>query len=201
MLHAVDAADHALFLRLNAPAGTPSWLVSLADVVANDVIYLLPLLLLGLWLRGGGARRGLALRALLVALLALGIGQTIGALWPRPRPFVLGLGHAWMAHAPDPSFPSDHVTVFCGIGLTLLLGGAVGWGGAVLLAGLGVAWARVFLGVHFPLDIAGGAVVAAAAWAVAAPLWRIAGDACTRLAQQLYRAIFAWPIAAGWLRR
>ncbi len=62
--------------------------------------------------------------------------------------FVLRLGHAFIPHAADPSFPSDHVTIFAGVGLSLLLGHArsvVGW--AMLLLGLCVAWARVFLGV------------------------------------------------------
>lgn len=47
---------------------------------------------------------------------------------------MIGLGHAWMPRAADSSFSSDHMTVFGGIGPTLL-------------PGLGVAWAQVFLDV------------------------------------------------------
>jgi undecaprenyl-diphosphatase len=91
----------------------------------------------------------------LVALLGVAANQAIGALWPHPRPFMIGLGHAWMPHAADSSFPSDHMTVFAGVGLTLLFDGAVGWAILALLVGASVAWARVFLGVHFPPDMAG----------------------------------------------
>ena len=69
--------------------------------IADDVIYLIPLLLAGLWLWGDYARRSLALKACLVALLGVAANQAIGALWPHPRPFIIGLGHAWMPHAAD----------------------------------------------------------------------------------------------------
>ncbi|MEX8493621.1 phosphatase PAP2 family protein [Sphaerotilus sp.] len=58
-------------------------------------------------------------------------------------------------HAPDASFPSDHGTVFSAVSLCLLLAGEWVWGLAVLMVGMGVAWARVYLGVHFPLDMLG----------------------------------------------
>ena len=64
-----------------------------------------------------------------------------------------------------------------------------------------IAEARVFLGEHFPLDMAGAVAVAAVAYVIVSPLWRMAGDALIVLAERLYRTILARPIAAGWLRR
>ena len=60
--------------------------------------------------------------------------------------------------------------------------------------------ARVFLGVHFPLDMAGAVAVAAIAYAIVSPLWRMAGGALIVLAERLYPTALARPIAAGWLR-
>lgn len=134
---------------------------------------------------------------------AFGVGanQLIGLVWQHPRPFMIGLGHTFLPHAPDSSFPSDHATVFAGIALTLLLGGARWLGGFTVLAGALVAWARVFLGVHFPLDKFGAAAVAGVAYVLIAPLWHLAGMAVTRSAIILYRKPLARPIALGWLRR
>ncbi len=196
----IEALNRAWFLYINGGSGTPAWLAHLATGMADDAIYLIPLLLAGFWLWGDHTRRSLALKACLVAMLGMAANQAIGALWPHPRPFMIGLGHAWMLHAADSSFPSDHMTVFGGIGLTLLFDGVAAWGIATLLAGLGVAWARVFLGVHFPLDMAGALAVAVIAYAVVSPPWRRVGAPLTGQIESLYRRLLARPITLGWIR-
>jgi len=201
MMNKIEAFNQSLFLQINAGVDTPSWAVDTAIVFADDLIYLIPVLLVVLWLWGDGGRRNQAIKACLVTLLALGANQVIGFVWQHPRPFMIGLGHAWIPHAADSSFPSDHLTVFSGIGLTLLFGGALRLAAAVLAAGFVVAWTRVFLGLHFPLDMAGAVAVTGVAYVVVSPLWRMAGGPLTSLAEKLYRVVFARPIAAGWVRR
>ena len=186
---------------MNGGDRTPAWLIQVATGIANDLIYQIPLLLLGMWLWGDSTRRNQATKACLPTLLALGANQVIGLVWQHPRPLMIGLGHAWIPHAADSSFPSDHITVFASIGLSLLFGGAFRLATAVLTTGFAVAWARVFLGVHFPLDMVGAVAVAGVAYVVISPLWRMAGDTITNLAEQLYRTILARPIASGWVRR
>ena len=200
-MNKVEAFNQSLFLWINAGVDTPSWAIDTAIVLADDLIYLIPVLLMVHWLWGDGARRNKAIKACLVTLLALGANQVIGLVWQHPRPFMLGFGHAWIPHAADSSFPSDHLTVFAGVGLTLLLGGTFRLAAAVLATGFAVAWSRVFLGVHFPLDMVGSVAVAGAAYVVVSPLWRMAGDTLSNLAEKLYRTLFARLIASGWVRR
>lgn len=200
-MHQLEQLNRLWFLHLNGAADTPAGVVAVATAIGEDVIYLIPLLLLGQWLWGTRENRALALQAFLVTFLALGLNQLIGLLWTHPRPLALGLGHTWLLHPADSSFPSDHMTVFASIGLTLLFGSSVRLGAAVLGAGVAVAWARVFLGLHFPLDMAGGVAVAGVAYALVAPLWRTAGETLVNRAEQLYRTVLARPIAAGWTRR
>jgi undecaprenyl-diphosphatase len=88
-------------------------------------------------------------------LLSLGIKVAIG----RPRPFVL---------FPDPepllvgvlgnSFPSGHAaTSFAGAALlSRYLPGR--WPVLYLLA-VGIAFSRVYIGVHYPADVVGGAIL------------------------------------------
>lgn len=127
-------------------------------------------------------------------LLALGANQVIGIFWQHPRPFMIGLGNTWMTHAADSSFPSDHITVFSGIGLTLLFGGEFRLAAGVLTTGFAVAWARVFVGIHFSLDMVGAVVVAGVTYVVFSPLWRKTGDTFTNLAEQMYRVVLACPM-------
>jgi len=174
--------------------------VELAKALGEGLIYLVPLVLVALWLRGGAKERGLALHSFLVAMLALGINQLVGLGWQHPRPFALGLGHAWIEHAPDSSFPSDHATVLFALAFTLLAEGFSRLSLAALACAMLVAWARIFLGVHFPLDMAGAALMAALALALLSQPWNVAGSNVTSLAETIYRRLFAWPISAGWLR-
>jgi len=200
-MNTLEGFNQALFLLINGTTATPGWEISVALLIADYVIYVIPLLLAGMWLCGNEAQRHLAIRACLVAMLGVGANQLIGLVWQHPRPFIIGLGHTFLPHAPDSSFPSDHATVFAGIALTLVLGGASWLGVLTLLAGVSVAWARVFLGVHFPLDMFGAAAVAGVAYALIAPLWHLVGNAVTRWAIVVYRKLLARPIALGWLRR
>lgn len=150
-----------LFQSLNAPSHPPAALLTAARFAAQDLILVPPLLLIAGWLWRRQAPRLALVHAALAALLGLVINQVIGLVVFEPRPFVVGIGHQFLAHAADSSFPSDHLTVFWSVAFALLL--HRGWrraGFALVLLGLPVAWARVYLGVHWPVDMLGAALVA-----------------------------------------
>src|SRR3954453_9131643 len=70
-------------------------------------------------------RRSLVVASAL-AVVAAGTGLTVAAVLSRvvarPRPFVsLPQIHLFLAHAPDPGFPSDHATAAFAIAAVLLL--------------------------------------------------------------------------------
>jgi undecaprenyl-diphosphatase len=199
-MNTLEALNQTLFLTINATQATPHWQIGVASFVADYLIYLVPVVLAVLWLSGDRNSREAALRACCVAMLALGFNQIIGLEWMHPRPFMIGLGQTFIEHAPDSSFPSDHGTVFASITLTLLLARLRLAGWLTLVAGLAVAWSRVFIGVHFPFDMAGAVLIACAAYVVVMPLWSLAGGAVTDLSIALYRKLLAWPIARGWMR-
>ncbi|MDR3412477.1 MAG: phosphatase PAP2 family protein [Formivibrio sp.] len=196
----LEALNQTFFLSINARPDTPAGVISLVIAVANDLILLIPLLLLAVWLWGDEHLRNVAIKSCVVTLIALGLNQLIGLVWQHPRPLAMGLGHTFMAHALDSSFPSDHITVFSAIGFSFLLGGLRYLGLLTLLAGFVVAWARVFLGVHFPLDMVGAVVVAGVTYFLFIPVWSVGGGWVMQAALIAYRKIFAWPISSGWVR-
>ena len=197
----MEALNDSLFLLINAPASPPTAALVAARALAEGVIWLIPVGLVWSWLRGSQDLRATLVRAALAGLVGLGANQLIGLVWYHPRPFEIGLGHAWLAHSKDSSFPSDHVTllwaVALGLGLrrhTRVAGTAFG------LAGIAVAWARIYLGVHFPFDMAGAAVVALAAVAVTSSVPTPAIDSLLRALSAAHRVVFAPLIARGWVK-
>ena len=198
-MNSLEAFNRALFLSINATPDTPQWQIDIALAVANDLIYLIPVLLALSWLFGDRHQRSTSVRACCVTLLALGLNQLIGLAWMHPRPFMIGLGHTFMEHAPDSSFPSDHATVFASVALTFLFAGLWRRGWLVVVAGIAIAWARIRVGVHFPFDMAGALGVACVACALVAPLWSLVGDRLMQMLIVLYRKTLSWPISRGWL--
>ncbi|MEO5341274.1 MAG: phosphatase PAP2 family protein [Magnetococcus sp. MYC-9] len=198
----MESFNQTLFLLLNAGAEPSPLLLYGALFLGKWLVYALPAFLLVLWLWGFSYHRELVVRALLAVLLGLLISQAIRWAWPHPRPFVLGLGHTHLSHAPNSSFPSNHA-VFCfSIALALwwqVTRKRVGW--ILLGVALSVCWARVYLGVHFPLDMAGGLLVAGVSVGLVNRQLRInrRGDRLVLKLEQLHRRLLAKPIARGWV--
>jgi undecaprenyl-diphosphatase len=71
---------------------------------------------------------------------------------------------------------------------------------ALTLLGLPMAWARIYLGVHFPFDMAGAAAVGACSAWLAVRAEPVYVELCYRFASHVHRRLFGRLIAAGWLR-
>lgn len=198
----MEAFNQTLFLLIGASAQPDSGVVALALLFGEYAIWLVPITLVLGWLRGGDTLRHWLIEASVSALLALLAAQIIGIVWPHPRPFVIGLGHNLIAHGADSSFPSDHLTFLWAVAFSLLMHPESRRAGAALaLLGLPMAWARIYLGVHFPFDIAGAALVSAlSAWlCVLSGRWLAAPVA--RIVMLAYRKLFAPLIRRGWVSR
>jgi undecaprenyl-diphosphatase len=103
-----------------------------------------------------------------VTLLAsFALLQLAGHLYVDQRPFTTEHVHQLVAHASGSSFPSDHTTAAAAVALGLIAFTAFRRLGAVLvLAALLIGFARVFVGIHWPVDIAGGLLTALAGTAL-----------------------------------
>jgi membrane-associated phospholipid phosphatase len=106
-----------------------------------------------------GGRRNSAVRMLGAVGVVYLVSEALGAVWQRPRPFArLGEVEALAAHTGRRSFPSRHVA--SGLAMAVIGQRAHPHLG---LAMAGVAWllgvSRVAAGLHYPSDIAAGAVL------------------------------------------
>jgi len=110
------------------------------------------------------------------------------------------VGYNYLSHAPDSSFPSDHVTLLGAIGLvSVTCPGSRLSGAVVLLFAMLAAWARVYLGVHFPLDMAGTVLVATLSVVATRSLQWLPDRSLLPPLEHLYRAAFARAIAHRWV--
>ncbi|TAN02604.1 MAG: undecaprenyl-diphosphatase [Rhizobiaceae bacterium] len=181
--------DTELFLLLNAgptPNAAVAWL---AIVAAKFVILAIPVYLAMLWLPGSRRDRLTAIALVLGFAIALVLSSLIGMVAFRPRPFMLDLGHTLVHHRPNSSFPSNHGLAFAvwAAVLFMLRRRAVAWL-AVALGAL-VAWSRIYIGVHYPLDMVGAAILAIPA--AMASLWIMDryGESILAMLEHLQRSV------------
>ncbi|MFG1677036.1 phosphatase PAP2 family protein [Micromonospora sp. NPDC049282] len=167
--------NYHLFQMINAGAGRVDAVDDVFEWAAIWLIYVLGALAVVPVLRRGRSAAGPTLRVLASLGIAFGLGRAAAALSTEVRPFQTHHVHQLIPHATGPSLPSDHATA------AFTLAFAVGaflsrrWGVALTVLAAIIGFARVWTGVHYPGDIAAGAlaaVVAVATVAVAARLHR-----------------------------
>ncbi|MCX9011973.1 MAG: undecaprenyl-diphosphatase [Candidatus Methanoperedens sp.] len=150
----------ALFHIINELAGKNYILDTAAIFAAEYLIYVFSIYLVFLWFMRSKYRQEV-LFAVYASLLGLGMNFIIALFYFHPRPFMISAGTLLIAHAPETSFPSDHATLMFAISLMLLTFRDLRRAGAILflLSFIG-GLARVYTGLHFPMDIAGSLFVA-----------------------------------------
>ena len=152
----------SIFDAINDLAGH----VTIADNVmkfgAQYMIFAIAALVAVSWfLRVGDdrARRIAVYTAILAAALSILAVQVIQHFYVHQRPFVARSDVVLLiSHGKDASFPSEHATtafaLAAGIAVYRLRFGMV----LLLLASV-VAFSRVYVGVHYPGDVVGGAIL------------------------------------------
>jgi undecaprenyl-diphosphatase len=143
------------------------------------------------WLRNRRQDRLGAIMAIMAAAGALLANQVISHLWARPRPFAVhpSTVHLLLGHSKDASFPSDHAAAAFAIGLVLISFhhrlGAVALAFAALMS-----YARVYVGDHYPGDVAAGALVGLLASALVLTWLRPLAASLERLADRALAVVW-----------
>lgn len=171
--------DEALFLWINGWVGKFTPIDEVMKLIASD--YLVPvtlaLILFALWFAGTdlGTREryqiGIVVAVFAVALANSSI-EVLNNFYFRDRPFLNHEAELLFYRPTDSSFPANSTTA------AFAIAGSVGIFQrrlAIVIASLAAlyAFSRVYVGVHYPLDVVGGAVFGLVAVPIAVVLVRI----------------------------
>ncbi|TWD77515.1 PAP2 superfamily protein [Variovorax beijingensis] len=141
------------------------------------------------------AWRRVAQRPCVLAVLAAGgaaslISQEIAASVGMPRPFMMGLSPAHVPHGLRAGLPSTHASVMFTMAFMLLRQRSTRDVGLVTLgAAVATGWARIHVGIHFPFDVAAGALLGAAIAAALFAMQAIAPKLAPHVAATLARPL------------
>ena len=190
----------SLFSWINASPEASNTSIHFAIFIANDLLYCMILLFAWFWLRGNYDTKKQILKAFIFTSIAILISQCISHVYYHPRPFVMEVGRTLIYHAPNGSFPSDHMLIFSSIAFSYLFSTQRKLGIFLLIMAWLVAWSRVYLGVHFPLDMLGAFLLAFALNFFGLKLWNLYKDTIMQWALTIHFYLFKPLIQKGYIK-
>lgn len=156
MVRLVLALDEAILLGIRRwrPAGM-TLLMKVFTRLGDALSWVVAALAL---IAAGGEASRIGLRLGVAAGLAALVSQFFKRLWRRARPTAGILGFTALVENPDAfSFPSGHSAA--AFAVALAMAGSVPGGPAFVALAFAVGLSRIYLGAHYPLDVAVGAVL------------------------------------------
>ncbi|MBP2258333.1 phosphatase PAP2 family protein [Virgibacillus alimentarius] len=157
--------DVYLFQLINNLANKNTLLDHFFILLTDFSPYIILLILVWIWFFRKGDKRinkKIVLFAIFTVILAIGANYLINIFYFRPRPFTEIEGPITMLidkAADSPSFPSNHATGAFAIAFAFFTKDKRLGSGLIILAIL-IAISRIFVGVHYPTDVAAGAMIA-----------------------------------------
>ncbi|SNS91343.1 Undecaprenyl-diphosphatase [Bacillus sp. OK838] len=154
--------NYEIFQWFNGWSGHFSYLDRGMIFITNSVPYVVIALMLFLWFIANKEKRAekqyTAIYAVLSCLLGLLINAILHLVYYHPRPFVAHHVHQLIPHPADSSFVSDHSVLVFSIACTMVLRND-SWKYPTLVWAIIVGISRIFVGVHYPADVIGGALI------------------------------------------
>ncbi|SDH88801.1 undecaprenyl-diphosphatase/undecaprenyl-diphosphatase [Alteribacillus persepolensis] len=145
--------DLYLFERINSMAGTYAWFDAAMRFFSTYGIWVG---MLSIFLLLFTKKRNIGRIGIIGLVLSLGINQFIKNALERPRPFIQEDSvQLLIERGASPSFPSDQAVIMGVVAVTwLLVHKKIGTLAAVF--SLFLLFSRVYVGHHYPLDVAAG---------------------------------------------
>ncbi|MCK4520643.1 phosphatase PAP2 family protein [Candidatus Parcubacteria bacterium] len=151
--------DFYLFQIVNNWAGQYAWLDSLGIFFAKYFEYALVFCLFFFLVKNFKRYWPMVWQAILAGILSrLVFTEIIRWILPKARPFIDNDVNLLLTHAPTSAFPSGHAAFYFALS-TIIYFYNKRAGILFFIASFLICLARVFCGIHWPLDIFAGAVI------------------------------------------
>ncbi|HAB43528.1 MULTISPECIES: phosphatase PAP2 family protein [Acinetobacter] len=196
----LDQLNLYLFHLLNVPDQASIWMINYASLIAHDLVYVFLLIFAIAWLRGSHEVKTGIIKAAIFTAITLSISEVLSTVLNTPRPFVMEVGRTLIEHAPTGSFPSNHMSIFSGIAFAYYFSAQRDLGRILLWTAWLVAWSRVYVGVHFPIDMVGAFLIALAVNLAGLPLWWKYENKIMRFIFSIHQFLFKPFIRMGWIK-
>ena len=149
----ITSMDYTIFQLINGLSGKNIYHDAFSVFLAEHLIYIMAFVTLCLVIHW----RKYWARAILGTGIAYGVNLIIGHIYFRPRPFVFhNVVQLISKSSAEKSFPSGHATAAFALAFSVYFINKK-WGVVLLIMALLVSFGRILVGVHYPLDVLGGA--------------------------------------------
>ncbi|MGP1931257.1 MAG: phosphatase PAP2 family protein [Arsenophonus sp. ET-YP4-MAG3] len=196
----------SLFNLINTKLITSINILTLLFFLAKHLILIFPLISIFYWFYGSSKnliyQRVFIFKTVLALIIGMVISYFIGIIFPQERPFISSkIGRYFFSHAPTASFPSNHATVSFVFSFGFLFWLRAWIGLLLFIPSLIISLARIFLGIHWPLDIVGAFLVAIIACGFSQIIWKIGANKLLTYIIKTYQILFNSLIKKGWIKK
>lgn len=196
----LDQLNLQLFHILNVPDQASIWMINYASLIAHDLVYLFLLIFAIAWFRGSYEVKTGIIKAFIFTAITLLMSEVLSAILNTPRPFMMDVGRTLIEHAPTGSFPSNHMSIFSGIAFAYYFSPQRDLGRILIWTAWLVAWSRVYVGVHFPIDMLGAFLMAVIVNLAGLPLWWKYENQIINFILGIHYWVFSPLIRMGWIK-
>lgn len=156
--------DHHLIHEAVKITNGNEWLYVVVYLLAQVLIFVLPVILYILWRSRGHISKHLPQKAVVLAVLtvvlAFSVKTLFNAFYSRARPFITDPELMYMNfRVASDSFPSGHTIFAFAIASSLNLSGYHRLGSVLYVVAILIGLSRIFAGVHYPSDVLAGALI------------------------------------------
>jgi len=159
MLDLIRYLDNKMFYAINEYVNKNLLIDNIMIFLAEFAQYIFPLFLMILWIANKENSRIVVLQITIAFGCTFILLKIIKFFSYRNRPFVSNFDvNQLVEHSINSSFPSNHATSAFVIAVTVCLFYKQ-LGKVCLLIAFGIAFSRIWVGVHYPLDVIAGIIL------------------------------------------